>query len=56
MSQGAKEEPDDGHEQGWQEVEHFAVLQIEQREAGPRDEYSADDEQFGHECIADGGA
>ena len=54
MGDGAKEEPDDGHKQCGQEVEHLAVLQIEQRESGTRDEESANDEQFGHECIADG--
>ena len=44
---------EDRHEERWQQIQRLAVFQLKERQTGRRDEQTADDEQFGHECVAD---
>lgn len=52
--QGMEEEEHRGHEKGWYHVEHLAVLDVQQVEAGGGDKYSTEYAQFGHQFGTDG--
>ena len=54
LQQRFDDKPEDGHQQGGQQVERLAILQAKQGKTRCGDEQTADNEQFGHKVVADG--